>query len=94
MTRGFPGPVGVGGFSNASHYSNIEVDTLHFENRFNPDIEARAEAYREVQRIGARDLPIIPLAVRGFPGAVHPAITGVSFTADPHLRSYLLRPAG
>ena len=94
VTRGFPGPVGVGGFSNASHYSNIEVDKLHFENRFNPDLEARAEAYREAQRIGARDLPIIPLAVRGFPGAVHPAITGVSFTADPHLRSYLLRLAG
>ncbi|MDE0170802.1 MAG: ABC transporter substrate-binding protein [bacterium] len=94
VTRGFPGPVGVGGFSNASHYSNVELDTLHFENRFNPDFEARAEAYRETQRIGARDLPLIPLAVRGFPGAVHPAVTGVAFTADPHLRQYLLRPTG
>ena len=94
VTRGFPGPVGVGGFSNASHYSNIELDKLHFENRYNPDLEARADAYREAQRIGANDLPMIPLAVRGFPGAVHPAITGVSFTADPHLRSYLLRLAG
>ena len=94
VTRGFPGPVGVGGFSNATHYSSIAVDTLHFENRFNPDLSARVEAYREVQRIVAVDIPIIPLAVRGFPGAVHPAITGVAFTADPHLRSYLLRPAG
>ena len=93
VTRGFPGPVGVGGFSNATHYSSIAVDTLHFENRFNPDLSARVEAYREVQRIVAVDIPIIPLAVRGFPGAVHPAITGVAFTADPHLRSYLLRPA-
>lgn len=94
VTRGFPGPVGVGGFSNAAHYSNIEIDKLHFENRFNPDFEARAEAYREAQRIAARDLPMIMLAVRGFPGAVHPEITGVAFTADPHLRQYLLRPAG
>ena len=94
VTRGFPGPVGVGGFSNATHYSNIEIDTLHFENRFNPDLAARAEAYREVQRIAADDLPIIPLAVRGLPGAVHPAVSGVAFTADPHLRSYLLRLAG
>ena len=94
VTRGFPGPVGVGGFSNATHYSNIEIDTLHFENRFNPDLDARAEAYREVQRIAAGDLPIIPLAVRGLPGAVHPAVSGVAFTADPHLRSYLLRLAG
>ena len=84
----------MGGFSNASHYSNIEIDKLHFENRFNPDFEARAEAYREAQRIAARDLPMIMLAVRGFPGAVHPEITGVAFTADPHLRQYLLRPAG
>ena len=94
VTRGFPGPVGVGGFSNATHYSNIEIDTLHFENRFNPDLDARAEAYREVQRIAADDLPIIPLAVRGLPGVVHPAVSGVAFTADPHLRSYLLRLAG
>ncbi len=94
VTRGFPGPVGVGGFSNATHYSNIEIDTLHFENRFNPDLAARAEAYREVQRIAANDLPIIPLAVRGLPGAVHPAVSGVAFTADPHLRSYLLRLTG
>ena len=93
VTRGFPGPVGVGGFSNATHYSNVAIDTLHFENRFNPDLAARAEAYREVQRLAAADLPIIPLVVRGFPGAVHPSITGVAFTADPHLRSYLLRLA-
>ena len=94
VTRGFPGPVGVGGFSNATHYSNIAVDTLHFENRYNPDLEARTEAYREVQRIVAVDIPIVPIAVRGYPGAIHPTITGVTFTADPHLRSYLLRLAG
>ena len=51
VTRGFPGPVGVGGFSNASHYSNIAVDTLHFEHRFNPDLDTRAEAYRGAQRL-------------------------------------------
>jgi peptide/nickel transport system substrate-binding protein len=94
VTRGFPGPVGVGGFSNATHYSNIEIDKLHFENRYNPDLAARAEAYRQAQRIGAGDLPMIPFAVRGLPGAVHPRISGVAFTADPHLRSYLLRLAG
>ena len=93
-TRGFPGPRGVGGFSNATHYSNDEVDRLHFENRFNPDLNARAEAYREVQRITAIDLPIIPILVRGLPGAIHPTIEGVTFTADPHLRSYMLRFVG
>lgn len=94
VTRGFPGPVGVGGFSNATYYSNIEIDKLHFENRFNPDLAARADAYRQVQTIAAADLPMIPVAVRGLPAAVHPAISGVAFTADPHLRSYLLRLAG
>ncbi|MDE0376336.1 MAG: ABC transporter substrate-binding protein [bacterium] len=94
VTRGFPGPVGVGGFSNTTHYSNIEIDTLHFENRFNPDLAARADAYREVQRLAAANVPIIPMTVRGLPGAVHPAVVGVAFTADPHLRSYLLRLAG
>ena len=91
----FPGPSGgVGGFSNASHYSNLDVDNLHFDNRFNPDLAARTAAYQEVQRIVAVDIPVIPLAIRGLPGAIHPAITGVAFTADPHLRSYLLRLAG
>lgn len=94
VTRGFPGPVGVGGFSNATHYSNIEIDTLHFENRYNPDLAARADAYRQAQTIAAGDLPIIPVAVRGLPGAVHPRVSGVAFTADPHLRSYLLRLTG
>ena len=95
VTRGFPGPSGgVGGFSNASHYSNLDVDNLHFDNRFNPDLAARTAAYQEVQRIVAVDIPVIPLAIRGLPGAIHPAITGVAFTADPHLRSYLLRMAG
>ena len=60
LPRGFPGPVGVGGFSNASHYSNIAVDTLHFEHRFNPDLDTRAEAYRGAQRLAAGGHPDDP----------------------------------
>ena len=82
-----------GGFANNSHYANERVDALHFDNRFNPDLAARAAAYREIQTIAANDVPLLPLAVRGWPGAVHPDVTGVAFTADPHLRAYLLRPA-
>jgi peptide/nickel transport system substrate-binding protein len=82
-----------GGFANATRYCNEEVDQLHFENRFNPDIEARSAAYEMIQEIVAEDVPLIPLAVAGLPVAIHPDITGMAFTADPHLRPYLLRKA-
>ena len=83
-----------GGWANVTHYANPVVDALHFDNRFNPDLEARAAAYREVQEITSADVVLLPLVIRGYPGAVHPDVTGVSFTSDPHLRAYLLRLAG
>jgi hypothetical protein len=81
------------GFSNATHYGREDLDKLHLENRFNPDLDARTEAYVTIQEEVAVDAPFVPVVVKGRPGAVHPAVSGVAFTADPHLRTYLLHPA-
>lgn len=79
------------GFNNATHYGREDLDQLHLENEFNSNLEERTQAYQLIQRESAEDVPLIPLAVRGHPVAVHPDITGVAFTADPHLRVHLIR---
>jgi peptide/nickel transport system substrate-binding protein len=81
------------GFSNATHYGREDLDAMHLENRFNPNLDERTAAYVTIQEEVAQDAPFIPVAVKGRPGAVHPAVSGVAFTADPHLRTYLLHPA-
>lgn len=48
-------------FSNASHYENPEVDRLLEAASAEPDIEKRAQYFKEFQVIIARDLPVINL---------------------------------
>ncbi|MVA19324.1 ABC transporter substrate-binding protein [Agrobacterium vitis] len=48
-------------FSNASHYENPEVDRLLEAAAVEPDIEKRAQLFRDFQVIIARDLPVINL---------------------------------
>ncbi|RWR04594.1 ABC transporter substrate-binding protein [Paenirhodobacter populi] len=50
-------------FSNASHYSNPEVDRLLEAAAVEPDIDRRAEFFKEFQTIIAQDLPAINLVV-------------------------------
>jgi peptide/nickel transport system substrate-binding protein len=47
--------------ANRGHYSNARVDELIEFARRETDIEKRKEAYREVQRILAEDVPYISL---------------------------------
>jgi len=48
-------------FSNASHYSNPEVDRLLEAAAVEPDIEKRAAFFKEFQAVVAKDLPVINL---------------------------------
>ncbi|RWX81365.1 ABC transporter substrate-binding protein [Neorhizobium lilium] len=48
-------------FSNASHYENPEVDRLLEAAAAEPDIEKRAQYFKDFQVIIARDLPVINL---------------------------------
>lgn len=75
-----------GGTSNATRYARDDLDQLYLDNRFEPDVAVRLEAFTIVQDTAAEDAPLIPLVVRGKPIAVHPSISGVAFTADPHIR--------
>lgn len=50
-------------FSNASHYANPEVDRLLEAAAIEPDVEKRAQYFKEFQQIIAQDLPVINLAV-------------------------------
>ncbi len=83
----------TGGFSNTTGYGREDLDQLHAQFQYSDDEGARTDAYVTIQEEAAADAPLVPLAVKGAPAAVHPDITGVAFTADPHLRSYLLRKA-
>ena len=48
-------------FSNASHYSNPEMDRLLEAVQVENDPEKRMEEFHQIQKIAARDLPILPL---------------------------------
>src|SRR5512141_2337842 len=47
--------------ANRGGYSNAEIDRLTEAARRDPSLEKRRETYRRVQRILARDLPVLPL---------------------------------
>lgn len=48
-------------FVNATGYSNPEVDALLRQAATQPEVEARAELYRQVMRILAEDVPVLVL---------------------------------
>ncbi len=50
-------------FSNASHYENPEVDRLLEAAAVEPNVDKRAQFFKEFQAIIAADLPVINLAV-------------------------------
>jgi peptide/nickel transport system substrate-binding protein len=49
-------------FTNGSGYCNRVVDRLFARAAIEPNLKRRAAIYRQLQRILARDLPVIPLA--------------------------------
>jgi peptide/nickel transport system substrate-binding protein len=84
------GSLGIPTSRNPSGYNNPMVDELHAKYRFSSDAAARKGAYEKIQQMVAEDVPLIPLVVTGRNAAIHPTITGFTFTADPHNRFWSL----
>jgi peptide/nickel transport system substrate-binding protein len=65
-------------FSNAAAYRNAEVDALFTEAGGSVDRGKRADAYRKIQQIVARDLPYVWLVETDFTAAWRKELTGFS----------------
>ncbi|MET0801871.1 MAG: ABC transporter substrate-binding protein [Actinomycetota bacterium] len=70
------------------HYSNPKVEKLLAKERASTDQAEREAAFEEIQRIGAEDVPLIPVWQATQLAAVQEGITGVEETLDV---SYIFR---
>jgi peptide/nickel transport system substrate-binding protein len=70
------------------HYKNQRVDELIRKERASEDPQARLDAFKEIQRITAKDVPIIPVFQAKQIAVVRDSIKGISNTLDP---SYVFR---
>jgi peptide/nickel transport system substrate-binding protein len=68
--------------ANRGHYSNARVDELIDSGRRNLDVEKRKEAYQEIQRIVAEDLPYVSLLYRDNVCVYNKRIEGVKIYPD------------
>jgi peptide/nickel transport system substrate-binding protein len=68
--------------ANRGHYSNARVDALIEFSRRNLDMEKRKEAYQEIQRIVAEDLPYVSLFYRDNVCVYNKRIEGVKIYPD------------
>lgn len=71
---------------NASHYQNPQVDDLFRAAATETDETRRAAAFRQIQQIVGRDLPVLPLvtvpsAVQVYQTRVHNLINSIDLTA-------------
>mgnify|MGYP000185011524 CR=1 FL=1 len=71
-----------------NHYNNDRVDELISKERATEDRQARMDAFKEIQRITAKDVPIIPVFQAKQIAVVRDSITGIEKTLDP---SYVFR---
>jgi peptide/nickel transport system substrate-binding protein len=67
----------------ADHYVNPKVDKLLAEERATDDEATREKAITQIQKIGAQDVPTIPIWQGGQAAAVRDNIQGVQDTFDP-----------
>ena len=65
-----------------NHYSNDEVQRLLAEERATTDQAKRVAAFEEIQRIGAEDVPMIPIWEGTQLAVALPTVTGVEETLD------------
>ena len=65
------------------HYDNPEIDKLLAEEKASTDDATREAAFAEIQKIGAQDVPIIPIWQGQQVAAVRDGINGVEDTFDP-----------
>jgi peptide/nickel transport system substrate-binding protein len=70
------------------HYSNPQVEKLLAEERASTDEAVRVEAFEKIQRIGAEDVPLIPVWQATQLAVAQDGITGVEETLDV---SYIFR---
>jgi peptide/nickel transport system substrate-binding protein len=71
---------------NASHYQNAQVDALFRQAATETDDTRRAAAFREIQQIVGRDLPVLPLvtvpsALQVYQSRVHDLNNSIDLTA-------------
>ena len=76
-----PAEANAWGGMNRMRYRNAQVDALLERGRAAADPAARAQAYAEVQRIVARDLPALPLVHEDAVGVIARDVVGVD--VDP-----------
>lgn len=78
------------------HYENDRVDELIEQERSTDDEAERIEAFEEIQRIAAEDVPIIPVWQGKQIAAVQPGISGVedTFDASFQFRYWLISKEG
>jgi len=70
------------------HYKNERVDELIRKERASEDPDVRKEAFEEIQRLTAEDVPIIPVFQAKQIAVVRDSIEGIGKTLDP---SYVFR---
>jgi len=80
-----------GSFNQRSiFYSNEEVDRLHEENMYEPDIKKRNAAYGRIQEIIAADAPEIWCYLNSWIMPMHKRVKGYVYYADEQLRPFEL----
>lgn len=77
-------------FTNLSHYSNPQVDSLIAQGMYNTNDSQRTQISKQVQQIFDRDVPLILLYQRDFVIAGRDNVTGVSVYPDQYLRFWEL----
>lgn len=77
-------------FTNLSHYSNPEVDSLIAQGMYNTNDSQRSSLSQQVQTIFDRDVPLILLYQRDFVIASRDNVSGVSVYPDQYLRFWEL----
>lgn len=86
-TESIPTEVNAWGGMNRMRYRSAEVDALLTRGRESADPSVRAEAYAEVQRIVARDLPALPLVHEDAVGVIARSVRGVEVDPQGSLHS-------
>jgi peptide/nickel transport system substrate-binding protein len=78
-----------GSFNQRSiFYSNEEVDKLHEENMYEPDMQKRNAAYGRIQEIIAEEAPMIWCYLNSWIMPMHKRLKGYVYYADEQLRSF------
>lgn len=78
------------------HYSDPQMEKLLAEEKATTDEQERAQAFEQIQQIGAEDAPTIPIWQGNQIAGIQDGVTGVEDTFDPsfQFRYYLMSKEG